>query len=132
MKLSTFLAINAALFIPFGIGMLMMPSEIFPLIGVLLNGDGLLMASTVGSMLFSFGLICLLGRNVSLESSTIIPLLAGNMSFHLIDSILTFKGAISGVMNTLGFMFSGMHFILGIGFLLFIMKSIKTRKGIPV
>lgn len=123
MTLSTFLKINAILFIPFGIGMLMMPSILFPMIGVNLDGDGLLMASTVGSMLFSFGLICLLARNVSLESNAIIPSLAGNFSFHLIDSILTFKGAFSGVMNAFGYMFSSMHFILTIGFLVFIFKA---------
>lgn len=126
MKLSTFLTINAIMFIPFGIGMLMMPSVIFPMIGVNLDGDGLLMASTVGSMLISFGLICLLARNVSLESNAMTPLLAGNLSFHLIDSILTFKGAISGVMNSLGFMFSGMHFILAIGFLVYILKAKRS------
>ena len=131
MKLSTFLTINAVMFIPFGIGMLMMPSVIFPMIGVNLDVDGLLMASTVGSMLFSYGVICLLGRNVSLESSAIIPLLVGNLSFHLIDSILTFRGAISGVMNSFGFMFSGMHFVLAIGFLFFFMKSKKSMKVNP-
>jgi len=96
------------------------------MIGVNLDGDGLLMAGTVGSMLFSFGLICLLARNVSFESGAMIPLLAGNLSFHLIDSILTFNGAISGTMNSFGFMFSAMHFILSIGFLLYLLKAMKN------
>jgi len=123
MKLSTFLRINAVMFIPFGFGMLLMPSLIFPMIGVQLDGDGLLMASTVGSMLLSYGLICLLARNLPFSSAGIVAILAGNLCFHLIDSLLTFRGALSGVMNSFGFIFSAMHFALAIGFLVYLIKA---------
>lgn len=36
MKLSTFLTLNAIMFVPFGTGMLLMPSAIFPMIGLTL------------------------------------------------------------------------------------------------
>jgi len=121
MKLSTFLTINALMFIPFGVGMLLMPSTIFPMIGVNLDGDGLLMASTVGSMLLSFGVTCLVSRNAQ-YSQGLKAVLFGNLSFHLIDSLLTFRGAFSDTMNSFGYMFSSMHLILAIGFLVYIIR----------
>lgn len=117
------------MFIPFGIGMLLMPSLIFPMIGVHLDSDGLLMASTVGSMLFSFGLICLLAKNLTYDSPGFTALLVGNLSFHLIDSVLTLRGAASGVMNSFGYAFSAMHFVLAIGFLIYVLKA---RKAITI
>lgn len=127
MKLFTFLKINAFLFIPFGVGMLFIPSFIFPMIGVELDGDGLLMASTVGSMLLSFGIICLFTNNTE-DSRALKAILLGNLSFHLIDSLLTFRGAFTGVMNSFGYLFSGMHFILAIGFLIFFIELMKRLK----
>ena len=119
MNLKTFLTINAVMFIPFGIGMLLMPTFIFEMIDVNLDSDGILMANTVGSMLLSFGLICLFARNITAKSQALNALLIGNLSFHAIDSFLTFKGAFTGVMNNLGFIFSGMHFVFAIGLIYF-------------
>ena len=122
MKLKTFLTINAILFIPFGIGMLLIPAFIFPIIEVNLDTDGLLMASTVGSMLFSFGLLCFLSRKEDDNSVTLRAILIANLAFHAIDSFLTGKGALTGVMNSLGYVFSSMHFLFALGFLFFLLK----------
>lgn len=121
MKLSTFLTINAVMFIPFGAGMLVVPAIIFPMLDVELSADGLIMASTVGSMLFSFGITCLVARNVEF-SHGLKAVLFGNLSFHLIDSFLTFRGAYLGVMNELGYLFSSMHLILAIGFFAYLFR----------
>ena len=122
MNLKTFLTINAIMFIPFGVGMLLMPTMIFEMIDVNLDSDGTLMASTVGSMLLSFGLICLFARDAATPSVALNALIIGNFAFHAIDSFLTFKGAFSGVMNSFGYMFSSMHFIFAIGFIYFYFK----------
>ena len=123
MKFKPFLIINAVMFIPFGVGMLALPSTIFPMIGVNLDADGLVMASTVGSMLLSFGLICLFSRNERNNTAGMKAILIGNLTFHTIDSFLTGKAAVTGVMNQIGFMFSVMHFLLAVGFLYFIAKT---------
>lgn len=123
MKLSTFFTINAIMFIPFGVGMLFLPSLIFPMLDVQLDADGLIMASTVGSMLLSFGLICLFARNLTYEDPGLKAILIGNLAFHAIDCMLTFKGAYLGDMNGLGFMFSGIHFMFAIGFAYFLSKK---------
>jgi hypothetical protein len=123
MKLKTFLTINAAMFIPFGIGMLLIPTFIFPHIGVNLDTDGLLMASTVGSMLLSFGIICWLSRNESCNTIGMKAILTGNLAFHAIDFVLTGKAAFSTTMNSMGYMFSSLHFLFALGFLYFLIKS---------
>lgn len=125
MKLKMFLTINAIIFIPFGVGMLAIPSMIFPMLEVNLDADGLVMASTVGSMLLSFGLICLFARNEDLKTIGMKSILIGNLTFHTIDFLLTGKGVLTGVMNSMGFVFSFMHLIFAVGFLYFLIKSKK-------
>ncbi|MFK7920562.1 MAG: hypothetical protein AB8H47_01335 [Bacteroidia bacterium] len=119
MSIKTFLVLNSIMFIPFGIGMLLFPSPIFGMLDVQLDSDGLLMASTVGSMLLSFGLICLIARNVKENSPALEAILVGNLCFHTIDSFLTFRGASSEVMNSLGYMFSSIHLLFAVGFLFY-------------
>ncbi len=123
MNIKQFLTINAFMFIPFGIGMLTLPNLIFPVLDVKLSADGLLMARTVGSMLFSFGLICLFARNAERNSVGMTAVLIGNFSFHTIDFLLTGMGALSETMNPLGFMFSSIHLMFALGFLYFLVKK---------
>lgn len=123
MNLKAFFTINAVMFIPFGIGMLIVPSNIFNMLDVILDNDGLLMASMVGSMLLSFGLVCLLARNFEGQSVALQAILIGNLTFHVIDSVLTFKGAFTGEMNNLAYAFSTMHLLIAIGFFFFYLKS---------
>ena len=125
MKLKTFLTINAVMFIPFGIGMLLLPSLIFPIISVNLDADGTLMASTVGSMLLSFGLICFVSRDEEQSSVGMKAILIGNLCFHTVDFILTGQGAYAGVMNAVGYMFSTLHFLFALGFFYFLKLSKK-------
>ena len=126
MNLKTFLTINAVMFIPFGLGMLFLPSLIFPMLEVHLDPDGLVMASTVGSMLLSFGVMCWLAREATEPSIALAALLFGNLLFHAIDSVLTFRGAFGGTMNSLGFVFSSMHFVFALGFLHFYVQFRKA------
>lgn len=110
------------MFIPFGIAMLALPSFLFPMLAVELEADGLVIASTVGSMLLSFGVICWLARDVAGPSPELRAILIGNLLFHSIDSFLTGKAAFLGVMNMAGFLFSSMHFLFAIGFLFYLRK----------
>ena len=121
-SLKTFLSINGFMFIPFGIMMLLIPTHLFPMLQVELDNDGLVMASTVGSMLFSFGLICWFARGEEGRTVSMKAILVGNFAFHAIDCFLTGKAAITGVMNEAGFIFSTMHFIFALGFMYYIWK----------
>jgi hypothetical protein len=128
MKLKQFLTLNAIMFIPFGLGMLIVPYLIFPMIHVDLDSDGLLMANTVGSMLLSFGIICYLSRNEDKNAIGMKAILIGNLVFHVIDFLLTFKGVYTGVMNSLGYLFSTLHFLFAIGFLYYLTTNKKLEQ----
>ena len=120
MKLQNFLLINAWIFVPFGIAMLLAPSLLFPWFGINLDDDGLLMARIVGSSLFTLGLISYLMRKESQRSLSLHAFLIGSMFYHLIDATTTFVGTLQGTMNALGWMFSSMHFVLALGFLYYL------------
>lgn len=126
MKLSSFLTINAVMFVPFGLGMLIVPEHIFPIIGLNLDSGGLIMASTVGSMLLSFGILCFVAKKEAPNTLSMKAILIGNLVFHSIDSFLTGKGALLEVMNSMGYMFSAMHLLFALGFLYFLRNN-KTK-----
>ncbi len=128
MTLKSFFIINAIMFIPFGIGMLLMPLFIFNMIAVNLDSDGLLMASTVGSMLLSFGILSYLSRNLDIHSIGVKAILTANLLFHAIDCFLTFKGASVGVMNSLGYMFSTLHFLFALGFFYYLIINKRSKQ----
>jgi hypothetical protein len=125
MTLNKFLILNAILFIPFGIGMLVMPGALFPLFGIDLDADGILMARVFGSALMNYGLICYLIRNEAQHSTEMKAVLTGNFLFHAFDAISTFIASYSAVMNNLGWMFTSLHFILAIGFLYYLIAEKK-------
>lgn len=126
MKLKNFLVLNAILFVPFGIMMLIMPATLFPMFGIDLDADGVLMARVFGSALMNLGLICYLIREEKAVAIGMKAVIIGNFLFHAIDAISTFVASYTGVMNTLGWMFMGLHFSLAVGFLFYFIQIKKT------
>ena len=126
MKLPTFLTINAVLFVPFGLTMLLVPALLFPLFGIDLDADGILMARVFGPALFNFGLICYLIRKEQQFTIGMKAVLVGNFLFHAIDAISTLIASLNGVMNTLGWLFFTLHLVLAIGFLVYILQKPKV------
>ena len=131
MTLKSFLILNAILFVPFGFGMLLMPGTMFPLFGIDLDADGILMARVFGSALLNLGLICYLIRSENPIANATKAVLLGNFLFHAFDAISTFVASYTGVMNSLGWMFTGLHFVLALGFLYFLrfQRSYKQAVG---
>ncbi len=127
MKLKSFFLVNALMFIPFGTGMLLMPLFIFKMLDVNLDADGLLMASTVGSLLLSFGVLSYFSRNLDIYSAGVKAILIANLLFHIIDCFLTFKGTYTGVMNSFGYLFSTLHFLFALGFAYYLSIHIKSK-----
>jgi len=128
MTLRNFLSINGILFIPFGLMMVLIPTILFPILNVILDGDGLVMARTVGSMLLSFGLICWFARDVQEDNYLLQAIIIGNFTFHTIDSFLTGQAAFNGTMNEIGFVFSTMHFVLAVGFAYYLRKFYNKNR----
>jgi len=127
MSLKQFLTANAILFVPFGLVMLAIPGTFFPVVGIDLDPDGMLMARVSGSGLLNFGIMCYLVRNESSASTGLKAILIGNLIFHGLDAISTFVASYSGVMNTLGWLFSGLHFVLALGFLYYLRATTKLQ-----
>ena len=133
MNLKQFLTLNGILFVPFGLAMLAIPGVLFPMFGIDLDADGILMARVFASALLNFGIICYLVRKERSDSMSLRAILIGNLIFHGLDAISTLIASYSGVMNTLGWMFCGLHFVLALGFLYYLYdlkrrgsKAIKT------
>ncbi|MEP5612200.1 MAG: hypothetical protein ABJP45_08115 [Cyclobacteriaceae bacterium] len=122
MTLKNFLSINAILFVPFGLAMLIAPTYLFPMFGINLDFDGTLMARVFGSALLSLGLICYLVKSESRSNNALKAILVGNLLFHGIDTASTFVASSTGVMNSMGWMFTFLHFVLAVGFLYFLFK----------
>lgn len=125
MNLKNFLFLNAILFVPFGIAMVILPNALFPLFGIDLDADGTVMARVFGSALLTIGLMCYLVRNDSTSSNGIKAILIGNFLFHTIDAVSTLIASLNGVMNALGWMFFGLHAALSVGFLYFLTRKMK-------
>jgi len=132
MSLKHFLIINTILFVPFGLVMLAIPGTFFPMVGLDLDPDGILMARVSGSGLLNFGIMCYLVRNEAKGSIGLKAILIGNLIFHAIDAISTFIATYDGTMNTLGWMFCGLHFVLAIGFLYYLKSTAPNTDNASV
>lgn len=126
MKLKLFLVINAVLFVPFSTAMLLIPKLLFSIFGIDLDADGILMARVFAAALFNFGLICYLIRSENIFGAGIRAILIGNFIFHALDAVSTGVASYTGVMNSLGWMFFGLHLVLAIGFLYFLTNRGNT------
>jgi hypothetical protein len=120
MRLKLFLIINSLLFVPFGLMMLTIPGMLFPMFAIDLDADGILMARVFGSALLSIGLMCYLVRNEPNGSIGLMAIMIGNAVFHGLDAVSTFIASYTGVMNSLGWLFFALHFVLALVFLGFI------------
>lgn len=120
MRLKLFLIINSLLFVPFGLMMLTIPGMLFPMFAIDLDADGILMARVFGSALLSIGLMCYLVRNEPNGSIGLMAIMIGNAVFHGLDAVSTFIASYTGVMNSLGWLFFTLHFVLALVFLGFI------------
>lgn len=121
MNLTKFLTVNGILFVPFGLLLFAIPNSIFPLFAIHLDTDGTLMARVFGSALLSVGLICFFAREAGPKSVGMKAILLGNFLFHFLDSISTVVASFRNVMNSLGWMFATLHFVLALGFLYFLL-----------
>lgn len=126
--LKNFLTLNAILFVPFGLGMLLLPAVLFPLFEIDLDADGILMARVFGSALLNLGLICYLIRSEPSGALATKAILTGNFLFHAFDAVSTFVASYTGVMNSLGWMFTSLHFILALGFLYFLRFQTSAQR----
>ena len=106
--------------------MIIIPGMLFPFFGIDLDADGLLMARVFGSALANIGLMCYLVGDEAKDSVGMKAILFGNLFFHAIDACSTGWATYLGTMNSLGVMFTSLHFFLALGVLYFLYSRLRT------
>lgn len=122
MKLSTFLTSTAIIYIPFGLGMILVPQQLFGMYGFDLNADGIVLGQIIGAAIIGMGLTNYLSRNDSLASPALRAILTGNLVYHAFDTVLDFLPTYHGTLNALTYSMVGLHIVLAVGFAYFLRK----------
>lgn len=120
MNLKTFLTITAFIYIPFGLGMVLIPYELFGFYGFELNASSAMLGRVVGAAIIGMGLMNYLSRNAGLESSALRAILIGNLVYHAMDTVIDFFPTYQGVVNAWTWSFVGLHIVLALGFAYFL------------
>ena len=123
MNLKSFLTITAIIYIPFGLGMMLIPFELFGFYGFELNAAGAILGRVVGAAIVGMGLINYLSRNEVITSPALRAILIGNMVYHVLDTVIDFFPTYQGVVNSWTWSFVGLHIVLAIGFGYFLFKK---------
>jgi hypothetical protein len=123
MKISTFFVVKAVICFIFGLGSLLIPTIMWPIYGVSLDPNGLLMTRFLAALLIGIGLILWIYRNEEpgkLKGITLSLFIADT-----IGSIVALTGQLSGLMNTLGWIVVAiwLFLALGLGYFRFIKTS---------
>ena len=123
MKISNFFVVKAVICFIFGLGSLLIPTIMWPIYGVSLDPNGLLMARFLAALLIGVGLILWIYRNEDpgkLKEITFSLFIADTIGF-----IVAFVGQLSGVMNSLGWIVVAiwLFLALGLGYFRFLKTS---------
>lgn len=121
MKSSTFSIIWAVFYAGFGLGLLLIPAQFMAIYGVTLDSNGVLMSRVLGSALTAYALAFWLNRHIPLTEAGWRNLLLASFVYNLIDIPVVLMATLNGVMNSLGWMPTGLHVFLAVsmGYFLF-------------
>lgn len=118
MSRSAFLAIAAVIGIVFGIGMLIVPEQVFQMYTIPSNEGSKSIARSFGALIFSVGMINWIARRVE-DSTALRAILYGNLAIHLLTLVTDLLAITSGAMGAVGWSLVVLHAILGGGFAYF-------------
>jgi hypothetical protein len=123
MKISSFFMLKAIVCFVFGIGSAVIPTTMWPIYGITLDPNGILMARFCGACLIGIGLILWLAKNSdwnALKGITLSLCVA-----DLIGFIVALGGQLAGIMNSLGWIvvIIWLFFALGLGYFRFLKPS---------
>lgn len=123
MKISSFFIVKAVICFIFGLGSLFIPTIMWPIYGVSLDPNGLLMTRFLAALLIGIGLILWIFRNEEpekLKGITLSLFIADTIGF-----IVALVGQLSGVMNSWGWIVVAIWLFLaaGLGYFRFMKTS---------
>ena len=115
MKLGTLFTINAVIGIGFGFGFVFIPVTFFSYYGVELTEVGLVIGQSLGAAFFGTGILSWLVRN-SDKSEVLRAIVLSAFIVNTIGFIVTLKGQLAGIANTLGWSVVAIYAFLAIGY----------------
>lgn len=123
MKLKTFSIIWSVIYISFGFGLLIIPSQLMAIYGLTLDNHGALMARITGAGLTAFGLTFWLNRNLLSSEKGWYNLLLASFIYNIITIPVALLATLDGVMSSMGWAAVGLHIFLAATFGYFAFKK---------
>lgn len=118
LKLNTFLAINAAVGIAFGLGFLLLPEPLLAFYGAKLDAAGLVIGRLAGAELIGANLVRWGIRSVDHPKARRLVVLSGMISEGL-GFVVTLIAQLSGLFNIMGWSAVALYGIFALGFAYF-------------
>lgn len=115
MRLRTFLAIAAALYAMYGLGLALVPATFMAVYGVELDSGGSLIARILGAALIGFALIFWWSRDEGV-SDRLQAVLRASFVYNVIDLPIVLLATVQGVMSAVGWSAVVLHLLLASGF----------------
>jgi hypothetical protein len=123
MKLKTFSIVWSAIYIGWGLGLLINPVSLMSIYGLTLDSGGSLMARIVGASLIGLGLTFWLNRNISSTEKSWYNLLLTSFIYNIISIPVTLMATLNGVMSSMGWIAVVLHIFLASTFGYFTFKK---------
>ena len=123
MKLSTFSAIWAFLYIGFGLGLLIIPEKFMSTYGVSLDSGGAMMARILGAALTAYALSFWMNRESPISDKSWKNLLTVSVIYNILDIPIVLMATLNGVMNSMGWMPVGLHVFLATTMAYFVFRK---------
>ncbi|WP_062173261.1 hypothetical protein [Burkholderia sp. PAMC 26561] len=115
MTRSTFLLINAAIGLLFGLGLLFFPQYFMSTFGPALSPTATLLARDIGAFLLGFGLLNGFSSKAD-YSRSLGAVLAANLAVQCVTFVLDLRSVLGGVVDQHGWGPVMQHAVLGFGF----------------
>lgn len=112
-----------------GVGIVLVPAQIFSIFGIVFNPGGILIARLYGAALIIFGLQLYFSRNAVASRDLSISMLATSLG-DMIAVIVTLLAQLAGIMNSLGWFLVTIYILSAILFTYFFFDTaLKVRQG---
>lgn len=118
MNLSTFLTITALIGLVVGLGMLILPEQVFDIAAISLDEGSKSVARSLGALIVAVSLINWIARKVE-DSLALRAILYGNLALHLLTMVADILAITTGAISEMGWVSVAVHAVLGAGFAYF-------------
>ena len=116
MKLCNLMATKAVIVVVFGIGFVLMPTNIMAFYGLTLNPGGAVMAQLFGASFILLGILLWFAKNAPSSDVALRAIVLAVFVGDAIGFIVALLAQLSGMMNALGWVTVALYLLLALGF----------------